>query len=77
MKVFDFQYKQLIKHNVIFILKREVCSDFFKKNGQATYIAPLQPFTLATFRSWGSSTGAGRIRLARSHKSNILLNLFK
>ena len=23
-----------------------------------------QPFTLATFRSWGSSTGAGRIRLA-------------
>ena len=23
-----------------------------------------QPFTLAIFRSWGSSTGAGRIRLA-------------
>ena len=23
-----------------------------------------QPFTLATFRFWGSSTGAGRIRLA-------------
>ncbi len=23
-----------------------------------------QPSTLATFRSWGSSTGAGRIRLA-------------
>jgi len=38
------------------------------KNGQATYIAPLQPSTLATFRSWGSSTGAGRIRLAQGAK---------
>ena len=25
-----------------------------------------QPSTLATFRSWGSSTGAGRIRLANA-----------
>jgi hypothetical protein len=25
-----------------------------------------QPSTLATFRSWGSSTGAGRIRLAEA-----------
>ena len=32
--------------------------------GRADYIAPLQPHTLATFRSWGSSAGAGRIRLA-------------
>ncbi|MDB5199556.1 MAG: hypothetical protein JWO92_1519 [Chitinophagaceae bacterium] len=30
-----------------------------------------QPFTLATFRSWGSSTGAGRIRLAAA---NIVKN---
>jgi len=29
-----------------------------------------QPSTLATFRSWGSSTGAGRIRLA-GRKDNI------
>ena len=28
-------------------------------------IAPLQPPTLATFRSWGSSAGAGRIELTR------------
>ncbi len=35
-----------------------------KKKWQVTYIAPLQPFTLATFLSWGSSIGAGRIRLA-------------
>ncbi len=34
------------------------------KRGQATHIAPLQPPTLATFRSWGSSAGAGRMRLA-------------
>lgn len=26
-----------------------------------------QPFTLATFRSWGSSTGADRIRLAAAN----------
>jgi len=35
-----------------------------KKKRQVTYIAPLQPPTLATFLSWGSSVGAGRIRLA-------------
>ena len=29
-----------------------------------------QPFTLATFRSWGSSTGAGRIRLAVANIGN-------
>lgn len=34
------------------------------KKWQATYIAPLQPPTLATFRSWGSSAGAGRVRPA-------------
>lgn len=34
------------------------------KKGQATYIAPLQPVTLASFLTWGSSPGAGRIRLA-------------
>jgi hypothetical protein len=28
-----------------------------------------QPSTLATFRSWGSSTGAGRIRLADANVS--------
>ena len=29
-----------------------------------------QPFTLATFRFWGSSTGAGRIRLATANIGN-------
>ena len=37
-----------------------------------------QPFTLATFRSWGSSTGAGRIRLAAANiRENVLLSLRK
>jgi hypothetical protein len=31
-----------------------------------------QPFTLATFLSWGSSIGAGRIRLTRVQKYNFL-----
>ena len=48
-----------------------------KKEGQATYIAPLQPSTLAIFRSWGSSKGAGRVRLARGHKSRKISNLLK
>jgi len=39
-----------------------------KKEGQATHIAPLRPSTLATFQSWGNSTGAGRVRLARTAK---------
>ena len=30
-----------------------------------------QPFTLAIFRSWGSSTGAGRIRLAGTNIGNF------
>ena len=34
------------------------------KKWQAYYIAPLQPPTLATFRSWGGSAGAGRVRPA-------------
>jgi hypothetical protein len=33
-----------------------------KKKWQ-TNIAPLQPSTLAAFRPWGSSTGAGRADL--------------
>jgi hypothetical protein len=37
------------------------------KKWQATYIAPLQPPTLAIFRSWGSSAGAGRIRPAAAN----------
>lgn len=46
----------------------------FKKNGQAPFIAPLQPSTLAAFPPWGSSKGAGRKRLAR-HKSNKKLEI--
>jgi len=45
---------------------------YFKKkskNGQAPFIAPLQPSTLASFPPWGSSKGADRKRLAR-HKSS-------
>jgi len=34
------------------------------KKWQADYIAPLQLPTLATFRSWESSAGAGRVRPA-------------
>jgi hypothetical protein len=35
-----------------------------------------QPFTLAIFRSWGSSTGAGRIRLAAANIKEIQRKLF-
>ena len=34
-----------------------------------------QPSTLATFRSWGSSTGAGRIRLAGAKIGNLGLGI--
>jgi len=35
-----------------------------EKKWQVTYIAPLQPLTLAAFPPWGSSAGAGRARPA-------------
>ena len=35
------------------------------KKGQACYIAPLQPPTLASVKTWGNSKGAGRIGLAQ------------
>lgn len=38
-----------------------------KKKWQATYIAPLQPPTLATFLSWEGSAGAGRVRPAAAN----------
>jgi hypothetical protein len=47
-----------------------------QKKRQVTYIAPLQPPTLATFLSWGSSVGAGRIRLARCKGKGVSL-IFK
>lgn len=41
-----------------------------EKNGQAPFIAPLQPFTLAVFPLWGSSKGAGRKGLTHGGKSS-------
>jgi len=41
---------------------------FVQKKGQATCIAPLQLYTLATFPSWGSSKGASRTRLTQLQK---------
>ena len=35
-----------------------------------------QPFTLAIFRSWGSSTGAGRIRLAAANIGQSCFQIF-
>ena len=41
--------------------------DLGHKKWQATYIAPLQPYTLAAFPPWGDSTGAGRVGLANAN----------
>lgn len=38
-----------------------------KKKWQATYIAPLQPPTLAAFLPWEGSAGAGRVRPAAAN----------
>ena len=43
---------------------QEIVQTINKKKWQAYYIAPLQPPTLAVFRPWGSSAGAGRVRPA-------------
>jgi len=42
-----------------------------RKLKTASYLyRTAQPLTLATFRFWGSSAGAGRIRLARLQMYN-------
>gem|GEM_PF-2502491 len=40
------------------------------KKRQADYIAPLRPPTLAAFRPWGGSAGAGRVRPAGRKDNN-------
>jgi len=34
---------------------------------------PLRPPTLAPFRAWGNSAGAGRIRLTRCKNTNVFI----
>ena len=36
-----------------------------------------QPSTLATFRFWGSSTGAGRIRLAAANIGDLFFEFYE
>jgi hypothetical protein len=49
-----------------------------RENGQkksASYLyRTAQPHTLAIFRSWGSSVGAGRIRLAGCKYKERMIN---
>jgi hypothetical protein len=45
----------------------EICS--IKKGD----IAPLQPDTLASFRTWGSSQGAGRIALVQRYNDSFVI----
>ena len=40
--------------------------EFFRKKMASYLHRTAQPSTLAIFRSWGNSTGAGRIRLAKA-----------
>jgi len=49
------------------------CRFSFIKLKMASYLyRTAQPPTLATFRSWGSSAGAGRIRLAGANIQQII-----
>lgn len=41
------------------------------KKGQAIHITPLRPDTLASFRIWGGSPGAGCMGLVPVGKSNV------
>lgn len=60
----NLDINKLVRGMPFFTLSEKV------KNGQATFIAPLQPSTLASFPPWGSSKGADRKRLARHKSSN-------
>ena len=54
------------------------------KNGQAIYITPLRPPTLAAFPPWGDSAGAGcaelahhKYRISSPHQCIVKLNFIK
>lgn len=54
----------LIAYPIYFI---HLCQARWKieiKKGKATYIAPLQPPTAASIKTWRSSGGAGRVGLS-------------
>jgi len=68
LKSSGVKFKLLTIKLLVFALKEKKV-----KSGQATYIAPLQPPILALFPAWGSSEGAGRIRLARCKSRTIFL----
>jgi len=57
----------MTKQNFYFLLKKE------NKKGQAIHITPLRPVTLAAFPPWGSSPGAGCMRLAQPQKYKCFL----
>lgn len=52
-------------------------TDKKKKTWQVTHIAPLQPNILAAFLPWGSSSGAGRIRLADAKVAFVFYKIKK
>lgn len=45
-------------------IRQDALKEATKKEGQANRIAPLQPPTVAAFRPWRGSEGAGRTGLA-------------
>ena len=49
-----------------------------KEKKMASYLhRTAQPSTLATFRFWGSSTGAGRIRLAAANIGDLFFEFYE
>ena len=62
---------RVIYAEISFVIKEKNKRRELQKIKMASYLhRTAQPFTLATFRSWGSSTGAGRIRLAAAKIMN-------
>ena len=59
-----------IKKAILFTKVHFKVQDAYNLNKKrASYLyRTAQPSTLASFRTWGDSTGAGRIRLARTTK---------
>jgi len=65
-----FLIKKLDEYKSIELKRERILISPFRGWGikMASYLyRTAQPFTLAIFQSWGSSTGAGRIRLAAAN----------
>jgi hypothetical protein len=74
--LFTLSLKMVAQKKYIFSapLNKKYCNKVGQKKSASYLHRTAQPHTLAIFRSWGSSVGAGRIRLAGCKYKERMIN---